>query len=36
VARFTATGTLDPAFGTGGLVSTSFPAEPSATWPARS
>ena len=28
VARFTAAGTLDPAFGTGGLVSTSFPAEP--------
>ena len=28
VARFTAAGTLDPAFGVGGLVSTSFPAEP--------
>ena len=28
VARFTATGTLDPAFGAGGLVSTSFPAAP--------
>jgi len=28
VARFTATGALDPTFGAGGLVSTSFPAEP--------
>jgi len=28
VARFTTTGTLDPTFGTGGLVSTSFPAQP--------
>jgi uncharacterized delta-60 repeat protein len=28
VARFTAAGALDPTFGVGGLVSTSFPAEP--------
>jgi uncharacterized delta-60 repeat protein len=28
VARFTATGALDPTFGAGGLISTSFPAEP--------